>query len=95
MAFRNVVGLLFLTAVVAMELWPSSDAHPELKLPQQFQASLEITAHLVDPAQSYPPRERHMNIYYDHPKHFARAEITQGYDAGKVFIRRYDTVRGP
>lgn len=66
----------------------SSDPVP--KFPLQFRATITITAHLIDAAEEYPPRTRRMTVYYDYNNKRARAEIESGYEAAKVYVRRYD-----
>ncbi|ETV98125.1 hypothetical protein H310_08869 [Aphanomyces invadans] len=61
------------------------------KFPLHFEADLEITAHLLDPAVAYPPSLRRMKIRYDYSQGLARADILAGFDKGKSYIRRYDT----
>ncbi|GLE05489.1 hypothetical protein PINS_up014512 [Pythium insidiosum] len=63
-------------------------------LPRQFQAELAIVSHLTDPRQSYPPSRREMRVLYDYDNKLARADVLEGHDAGKSFVRRYDIVRG-
>ena len=63
---------------------------PAPSFPLQFSANLEITAHLISPDSEYPPRVRRMSIYYDYVNKLARAELESGYEAAKVYIRRYD-----
>ncbi|KAJ1452847.1 hypothetical protein M885DRAFT_525799 [Pelagophyceae sp. CCMP2097] len=58
--------------------------------PQQFIATVETTAHLVDRSKDYPPWFRRVEVYYDSVNLRARAAVTDGIDAGKVFTRRYD-----
>lgn len=62
-------------------------------LPTQFRADVVMTSHLTEPAQAYPPSVREMAIQYDFEQRIARAEVRKGHDQGKVFVRRYDTVR--
>lgn len=58
--------------------------------PLQFTAQLQLTAHLIDPESAYPPRVRKMSIYYDYLNKKARADIEEGYEAAKTYIRHYD-----
>lgn len=60
------------------------------KFPLQFSANLTITAHQIAEESEYPPRVRRMTIYYDYENLRARAELEEGYEAAKVYIRRYD-----
>lgn len=62
-------------------------------LPLQFSAEVEITSHLVDPAQEYPARTRRLWVHYDYTNQLARADIVEGYEEGKTYIRRYDQKR--
>lgn len=59
--------------------------------PLQLSADIEITAHLIDADSEYPPRIRRMSIHYDYLNKLARADIEEGYEAAKTYIRRYDT----
>ena len=59
--------------------------------PLQISADIEITAHLIEPDNDYPPRVRRMSIYYDYLNKLARADIEEGYEAAKTYVRRYDT----
>ena len=58
--------------------------------PLQLTANITITAHQIEPESEFPPRIRHMLVYYDYSQKRARAEIASGYEAAKVYIRRYD-----
>lgn len=58
--------------------------------PQQFTATVEITAHLVDRSKAYPPWLKVINVKYDYPNQMAYAQVLQGFDEGKTFLRRYD-----
>jgi hypothetical protein len=49
-------------------------------------------SHLTDPRQDYPPSLGRMKVQYDFDQQVARAEMLQGYNAGKTFVRRYDQV---
>ena len=66
--------------------------HP-LALPAQFEAQLTTTAHLVDGSLGYPPRHRRVHIWYDAPSGRARADVSEGFDAGKSFVRLYGAKR--
>lgn len=63
---------------------------PPLVFPLQFTATLTITSHLIDESNEYPPKTRHMVLYYDYINKKARADIEAGYEAAKMYIRRYD-----
>lgn len=62
-------------------------------LPRQFQAEVVVTSHLTEPDQVYPPSVRRLLVQYDYDQQIAKAEVLQGHDQNKVFVRRYDTVR--
>jgi hypothetical protein len=61
------------------------------KFPLQASFDLTITAHEIDEASDFPPHKRHMKIYYDYVNSRARADISPGYEAEKVYLRRYDS----
>ncbi|KAL4176891.1 hypothetical protein KRP22_001828 [Phytophthora ramorum] len=60
------------------------------QLPRQFQAEVQVLSHLTDPRQEYPPSMGRMRVQYDFDQQLARAEMVEGYNAGKTFVRRYD-----
>lgn len=60
------------------------------KWPLQVSLKLKIIAHLVPEDSEYPPHSREMQIYYDYLNKKARVNIASGYEAEKVYIRRYD-----
>ena len=66
------------------------DASAPPSLPLQFRAVLETTAHLVNRSESYPPWRRRIEIEYDYVNKRARAAITEGYEKGRTYVRRYD-----
>ncbi|RLN37652.1 hypothetical protein BBJ28_00001916 [Nothophytophthora sp. Chile5] len=68
------------------------DVRSAPQLPHQFQAQVEVLSHLTDPLQDYPPAVGRMKVHYDFDQQLARAEMLEGYDAGKTFVRRYDQV---
>jgi hypothetical protein len=68
----------------------SGGSIPVPSFPLQFSARVTITAHLIEPENEYPPRTRYMNIYYDYLNKMARADIEEGYEAAKIYFRRYD-----
>lgn len=71
----------------------SPEAEPTAVFPLQFSANLEITSHLIDNDSEYPPKTRRMTIYFDYEARKARADIEAGYEAAKIYIRRYDSNR--
>ena len=69
---------------------------PPTKLPSfpdQFSATLVTIAHQVDKTRDYPPWKQVLHIDYDFPGGRARINATEGFHAGKLFLRRYDTKR--
>jgi len=60
------------------------------RLPQQFAAKVTTIAHLVDRSKEYPPWRKVMHVRFDAVNKLASAQIEEGHDAGKLFIRRYD-----
>ena len=58
--------------------------------PLQLTADVKIIANMVEEGSEYPPRERTMKIYYDYVNKRARADIDEGYEVEKTYIRRYD-----
>ncbi len=78
-----------LVLLVSLVLHVRGDA-PVAKFPLQLSGTITITAHLIDENSTYPPRQRSMRIYYDYTNKRARADIEAGYEAAKVYVRRYD-----
>jgi hypothetical protein len=64
-----------------------------LELASQFSADVEVISELVNRSQVYPPWLTRMSISYDYAQGLARAQIHEGHNAGKVYVRRYDEVR--
>ncbi|DAZ96514.1 TPA: hypothetical protein N0F65_008065, partial [Lagenidium giganteum] len=62
-------------------------------LPRQFTADVHVISHLVDPTQVYPPSTRHMRVSYDYDRRVARADMINGFESNKTYIRRYDQKR--
>lgn len=60
------------------------------RLPRQFQTTLVTVAHQANKTTAYPPWRQQFNIFYDFPARRARADVIEGFDAGRSFIRRYD-----
>ena len=58
--------------------------------PLQLIADVKVIANMVAEGSDYPPRERTMKIYYDYINKRARADIDEGYEVEKTYIRRYD-----
>jgi len=63
------------------------------KFPLQFSANLTLTANQIPVESDYPPRVRHMSLHYDYDNLRARVDIQEGYEAAKMYIRRYDLKR--
>ena len=64
-------------------------------LPLQFRATLQTTAHLLldadgNNSSSYPPPRRVIALEYDFVNKRAKATISEGYEAGRTYVRRYD-----
>jgi len=75
--------ILYFLAAVAL-------ATPIARFPLRISADIQITAHQIPKGQAYPPRLRNLKIYYDYIGKRARAQISEGYEAAKIYIRRYD-----
>lgn len=60
------------------------------KFPLQVSFNVSITAHQIEIDSDFPPRVRKMGVYYDYVNGRVRADIAAGYEAEKVYIRRYD-----
>lgn len=90
-AVQVMLSLLVLNnhLVSSLTLTDSSDSKLAL-FPLQIVADIKITAHLISEDNAYPPRYRSMKIYYDYINKRARADIEAGYEAAKIYIRRYD-----
>ena len=59
----------------------------------QFSCTVQITSHLLDNSQKYPPSIQTFQIHYDAIQEFIRIDVLNGYEAGKTYMRRYDLVR--
>lgn len=59
-------------------------------LPLQFSAVIHVTAHLIDENGQYPPRLRKLVVDYDLIAGAVRATVVTGYQAGRIYLRRYD-----
>ncbi len=82
--------LLLLCALSSSSSSSTSDFAPVPTFPLQFSANIVITAHLIEEDSEYPPRERKMKVFYDYINKYARADLEAGYEAAKIYIRRYD-----
>ncbi|EEY53154.1 uncharacterized protein PITG_06781 [Phytophthora infestans T30-4] len=80
--------VLSLLLLLLLESVSSVRSPPQL--PHQFQAEVLVLSHLTDPRQEYPPSMGRMKVQYDFDQQLARAEMLEGYNAGKTFVRRYD-----
>ena len=62
------VNCMFVVLLLASfsSLLSGDVVHPVAKFPLQISAVVTITAHLVEEASAYPPRERSMKINYDY-----------------------------
>ncbi|KAG7400391.1 hypothetical protein PHYBOEH_005979 [Phytophthora boehmeriae] len=81
---------LLLSVLVAAALHVACSERAAPQLPRQFQAEVHVLSHLTDPRQEYPPSVGKMKIHYDFDQQLARAQMLEGYNAGKTFVRRYD-----
>ncbi|KAJ0410740.1 hypothetical protein ATCC90586_006843 [Pythium insidiosum] len=87
---RNALCVTLVVCVACVSMAIASVDRTPPALPRQFQAELAIVSHLTDPRQSYPPSRREMRVLYDYDNKLARADVLEGHDAGKSFVRRYD-----
>lgn len=71
----------------------SATANKFAKFPLQISFNVTITAHQIEEGSDFPPRTRKMGIKYDYVNGRAMAYILPGYEAEKIYIRRYDTQR--
>ena len=61
------------------------------KFPLQCSFNVTITANQVSDAENaFPPRVRTIGVYYDYVNKRGRADIQEGYEAAKVYLRRYE-----
>ena len=81
---------LFLLLVGHSRGEDASTLPPAPRFPLQFSGNLTITAHQLPADLEYPPRVRSMFIHYDYENLRARADVAEGYEAAKVYFRRYD-----
>jgi hypothetical protein len=82
-------ALLLIVTIFSLVI-ASLQGEPALVFPLQFTATLTITSHLIEESSEYPPKTRQMSLYYDYIAKKARADIEAGYEAAKMYIRRYD-----
>lgn len=59
------------------------------KFLNDFEASITITSNLLPPDVEYPPRTKTVNVQYSLEVRKAKVEITEGYEAGKTYLRDY------
>jgi hypothetical protein len=98
--FHLTILWLWISAL-SLAITSSLPAHNETSLifsfPLQFSARITITSHLIEAnngdVDAYPPKTRSMVVYYDYPNRLARADLEAGYEAAKVYIRRYDDAK--
>ncbi|KAF1334034.1 hypothetical protein FI667_g1925, partial [Globisporangium splendens] len=86
-----VVVATTLQCHVASAATSTGDVPP--MLPTQFRADVTIMSHLTDPRQRYPPSVRRMRVQYDLQQQLAKAEMLEGYETNKTYVRRYDQKR--
>lgn len=87
---RLWVTLLWSTFTACIYLISANPDRSLPSFPRRFTATVEVTAHLVDRSKDYPPWLRIIHVVYDFEAKKARAEVAEGYDEGKTFLRRYD-----
>lgn len=78
---------LFVVFAVAL---PVRQKTPSISFPLQFSAEITITVPLLSNEVPYPPKVQVKQVYYDYLNKRARADISEGYEAAKTYIRRYD-----
>lgn len=83
-------SLTFLCIVAVAALVGFIQCAPEPMFPLQLSANIEVTAHQISADSEFPPRTRRMVIYYDYLNKRSRADIEEGFEAAKTYIRRYD-----
>ena len=59
------------------------------KFPKSFEASITVTANLLDAAAEYPPRLKKVNVLYSLEERKAKVAILEGYEEGKTYFRDY------
>jgi hypothetical protein len=80
----------FLLCIVYVTLPDGIESTDIPKFPLEFQFNVTITAHQVPAETDYPPRWRSYYVYYDYLHNRARIDVDAGFEAAKVYIRRYD-----
>ena len=63
------------------------------KIPNQFRTKVYILSHNANKTQEYPPWRTVMDVFYDYTNGRARADVLEGFDVGRRFLRRYDQKR--
>jgi len=61
-----------------------------VEMPEQFIATVETIAHLVNEENEYPPARSRKLIHYDYVNKRARIAVLTGLNEGKNYTRRYD-----
>ena len=83
---RSLLSIFILLSAAAL----GSGSEPtQPKFPNDFEASITITANLLPPDVEYPPRTKRVNVQYSLEERKAKVEITEGYEAGKAYLRDY------
>lgn len=80
-----LLGLSILTNALLVAF-----SNPILQFPLQFFANVVVTSHQIEETSEFPPRYKRMTVYYDYIEKRARADIEAGYEAAKMYFRRYD-----
>lgn len=72
---------------------PIDGSPTDLLLATRFRATVRVIAEQADRSKDYPPWLREIEVLYDADSGRAQANVLQGYDKGKTFLRRYDEKR--
>ena len=87
--WRQMLGFVIVLAFGALAS-SSGARNPTARFPLQLVAEITITAHQIPADSEFPPRTRSLRIAYDYVNKKCRADIAEGYEAAKVYVRRYD-----
>ena len=86
----SIAFQLFFICLFGFLLINAENTAPFAAFPLQMSATIDITSHLISEDSEYPPHKRQLTMYYDYINKKARADIEAGYEAAKVYLRRYD-----
>eukprot|EP00949_MAST-11_sp_MAST-11-sp1_P003056 g3056.t1 len=90
MEMMAVVMVLVLAMMTSMHASAEETLFSHPHFPKRFTASVIATSHLVDADAEYPSAVRELSVVYDAVKGRVWANVTKGYQQGRLFIRRYD-----